>query len=117
MVIDAELPRAPNAAFQARTLVADFGCGLDRVERGDAIIAVSELVANAYRHGHGRITLRLRSLSDGLRAEVGDEGRGFDPQAAAGVGLGVVGAVSDAWGLNAGATEVWFEIGASGNHD
>jgi anti-sigma regulatory factor (Ser/Thr protein kinase) len=111
MVVEAELPRHPNAAYQARALVAGFPSDLDRVQLDDAILAVSELVANAYRHGKGRITLRLESLRGGVRAQVGDEGPGFDPRAAPGAGLGIVGAVSDAWGHNGAKTEIWFEIG------
>jgi anti-sigma regulatory factor (Ser/Thr protein kinase) len=117
MVVEAELPRSPNAAFQARALMAGFPCDLDQVQHGDAILALSELVANAYRHGRGRITVHLESVGGGLRAQVGDEGRSFDPRGSAGAGLRIVGAVSDAWGLNRGGTEVWFEIGPSGNHD
>jgi two-component sensor histidine kinase len=117
MVVEAHLPRGPHAPFQARALMADFPCNLDDARLGDAILALSELVTNAYRHGKGRITLHLESVDGGLRANVGDEGHGFDPRGAAGAGLRIVGAVSDAWGLNGGRTEVWFEIGPSGNHD
>jgi anti-sigma regulatory factor (Ser/Thr protein kinase) len=111
MVVEAELPRVPAAAFQARGLVAEFPCALDHVRLGDAILAVSELVANAYRHGVGRITLHLESLPGGLRARVADDGLGFDPTGP-GAGLGIVGAVSDGWGLNGDRSEVWFEISA-----
>jgi hypothetical protein len=48
-----------------------------------------------------------------MRAQVGGQGEGFDSQADAGVGFQIVGAVSDAWGLN-GGDEVWFEIGRAG---
>jgi anti-sigma regulatory factor (Ser/Thr protein kinase) len=117
MVVEAHLLRGPNAPFRARALMADFPCGLDQVQLGDAILAVSELVTNAYRHGKGRITVRLESLGVGVRAQVADEGQGFDPRDGKGAGLGIVGAVSDAWGFNGDRTEVWFEIGPSANDD
>ncbi|WP_330969770.1 sensor histidine kinase, partial [Lysobacter sp. A3-1-A15] len=47
-----------------------------------------EAMTNAIRHADAdRVVLRLRSSSDGLQLDVHDDGRGFDPQAARGLGL------------------------------
>lgn len=65
---------APRAA---RGLIGE----LVRVEspasmrRDDLILCVSELVANAVRHGApGHLTLQIETLGSGVRVEVGDDG-------------------------------------------
>jgi hypothetical protein len=113
MILEAELPRDARAAFRARALVADFRCGLTIPQLADAMLAVSELVARASRRGdNGRITLRLESPVRGLRAHVGHEENGFPP-ADGDIGLEVVRATTDDWGLEEGGTDAWFEIGVS----
>jgi signal transduction histidine kinase len=50
---------------------------------------VREAVSNALRHaGASVVRIRLRSVPDGLRVSVEDDGRGFDPAAAARPGRG-----------------------------
>ena len=110
MILEAELPRDARAAFQARALVADFRCGLTVPQLADAMLAVSELVASAYRGGDGRITLYLESPDRGLRACVRHEGNGFDP-AGGDLAFEVVGATADDWGVEEGGASAWFEIG------
>jgi hypothetical protein len=113
VILEADLPRDARAAFRARALVADFRCGLTILQLADAMLAVSELVARASRRGdNGRITLRLESPARGLRAHVGHEGNGFHP-ADGDIGLEVVGATTDDWGVEEGGTGAWFEIGVS----
>jgi hypothetical protein len=112
MILEAELPRDARAPFKARALVADFRCGLTVLQLADAMQAISELVASAYRRGDGRITMRLESPARGLRAYVGHEGNGF----VAGdgdIGLEVVGAMADDWGVEGDGAGAWFEIGMS----
>ncbi|MDX6699518.1 MAG: eukaryotic-like serine/threonine-protein kinase [Solirubrobacteraceae bacterium] len=108
------LPSDATAAFQAREQVIRFSAGLSLLQRADAVLAVSELAANAHQHGRGPIELRMEALDPGLRVAVGDAGAGFDPDADAGVGLHVVSTVTDSWGVRPGRpgrTEVWFEVG------
>jgi hypothetical protein len=112
VILEAELPADARAAFKARALVANFRCGLTVPQLADAMLAVSELVASAYRRGDGRITLRLESPARGLRAYVGHEGNGFDPTDGD-VGLDVVRAMTDDWGVEGGGATAWFEIGVS----
>jgi hypothetical protein len=115
VILEADLPRDARAAFRARALVADFRCGLTIPQLADAMLAVSELVARASRRGdNGRITLRLESPVRGLRAHVGQEENGFPP-ADGDIGLEVVRATTDDWGLEEGGTGAWFEIGVSPN--
>ncbi len=55
---------------------------------------------------------RLESPARGLRAHVGQEGNGLD-SADWDMGLGVVQATTDDWGVEGGGTGAWFEIGVS----
>jgi signal transduction histidine kinase len=55
---------------------------------GAAYFLVCEGLANALKHAAaGRIEVRLAALPTGLRVEVADDGRGFEPGGAAGSGL------------------------------
>ena len=118
-VVFAAGPRAPSSArrFVAATLAA-WG----REDLGErALLAVSELVTNAFLHGEGDIQL-LVSLGDVLRVEVHDAGAGlpvprnFSPTSTTGRGLHLVGHMTDRWGTDAGqqGKAVWFEIDAAG---
>lgn len=116
MALEVDLPRAPIAASVARGHLHTLGVRLSRTQRQDAALALSELVTNAYRHGRGRIRLRLEAIGQGLRADVMDEGRGFDAVVPAewdggGAGLLLVDRLSDRWGICQGSTHVWFELG------
>ena len=111
MIVETELPRDARAAFQARSQVARFRCGLTPAQLVDAMHVVSELATSAYLHGEGQITLRLESSAPGLRARVGDEGDGFFPAANGDLGVAAVREMADAWGLDGNGPAVWFEIG------
>jgi anti-sigma regulatory factor (Ser/Thr protein kinase) len=106
-----QLDARSNAPFLARRLVRGLASDLDPVQFSDASLAITELVTNAFRHGRGPIGLRVESARRWLRAEVVDQGDGFPANQVAGNGLGIVGAVSEAWGAARGPTRVWFEIG------
>src|SRR3977135_191397 len=114
-------PQAPSLArrFVARTL--DSWDQSDLRER--ALLAVSELVTNAFLYGEGDIVLVV-TLGVFLRVEVRDEGAGipaqrnYSPTSTTGRGLHLVGHVVDRWGTSTEAAEgngrkgkaVWFEI-------
>lgn len=121
------LPAGPQAPSQARRFVAR---ALDAWNRSDlrerAVLAVSELVTNAFLYGEGDIALVV-SLGDSLRVEVRDDGPGlpaqrhYSPTSTTGRGLHLVGHMADRWGTTHGGngTEpgnfprgkaVWFEI-------
>ncbi|MEU4690502.1 sensor histidine kinase [Actinoplanes sp. NPDC023714] len=65
---------APSEARQA-VRAADRG-HIGRTELDDLVVAVSEAVANAHRHGSGPVRLRLWSGADRLIATITDAGEG-----------------------------------------
>ncbi|WP_116246941.1 ATP-binding protein [Nocardiopsis sp. FIRDI 009] len=120
------LPHTPCAAGRARRAVEDFLRDRGGDALGDAAhLIVSELVANAVRHGQPPVDLTLtwmdgRTHRSRLRVEVLDRGTsglsglgaGFgDGWAEGGRGLMLVEACSDRWGAFADAGLcVWAEI-------
>ncbi|MGV4923687.1 ATP-binding protein [Streptomyces sp. BHT-5-2] len=66
--------RTPDAAARARIALIcaldQFGCGGEALE--DAVLAASELVANALEHAPGPYEMRLRCTTAGLICEVVD---------------------------------------------
>jgi len=85
----------------------------------DVELVVSELVTNAVRHGPGAvITLRLVTEADGaISGEVVDQGDGVVAirshevgHAEGGMGLPIIDALTDAWGVYPGSTHVWFRF-------
>lgn len=114
---EVELSRAKGASHVARRVLRCL-CE-DRVETDllvDAELLVSELTTNAVLHGEGSIKLRARLDADRLRAEIVDEGRGFDHRGRGreceqlgGWGLEIVDDLASRWGIDGGA-RVWFEL-------
>lgn len=88
----------------------------------DAELAVTELVANAYEHARGAITVRLRPIRERavLRVEVEDGSPELPPRPQPGPdhgqprgrGLLLINALSTAWGVlrAPGRKTVWVEI-------
>lgn len=80
------------------------------------VLLVSELVSNSVRHsglgGTARLAVSLRHVPAGWHVEVVDEGVGLERAAIpmAGHGLGIVAALSDAWGHRNDPTRVWFDV-------
>jgi anti-sigma regulatory factor (Ser/Thr protein kinase) len=71
------LNRDPAQAAVARRKVRQLVTGWNLAHRADlAELVVSELVANALRHGAGPIEIRLSRGPGGLRIEVHDDGPG-----------------------------------------
>lgn len=85
-----DLNRRIGAAREVTLMVEDEPLP-DLPERpaGELLRIVQEALTNARRHSRARrVTVTLGASSNGLRIEVADDGRGFDPAtAAAGVGL------------------------------
>jgi serine/threonine-protein kinase RsbW len=118
------LPVDRSAPGEARQLIRSW-LG-DHARATDAVLAVSEVVTNAVRHGtldDTGLLLRLRETGGGFRVEV-DQARaatveapeGFPgPERPIGRGLAVVEALSDSWGVTYGSEPeptmtVWFEM-------
>jgi anti-sigma regulatory factor (Ser/Thr protein kinase) len=122
VLLDVALPRTAAAAATAREHVqASFGDVMRPERFADVQLAVTELVANAVKHGTGDIRLRLRIEDGRLYGEVIDEGGGFEhavrernPSEVTGRGLGIVATLADAWGIHDGSTHVWFALRLSG---
>jgi anti-sigma regulatory factor (Ser/Thr protein kinase) len=115
-----ELPRTAGSASIARLIVSAHGASLSQERLKSANLMVSELVTNACKHGTGQIHLTVRSGTDGIRAEVLDEG-GAEVEIApvqkrpprGGWGLYFVDRLADAWGVEPGEARVWFRIAGS----
>ena len=86
-----------------------------------AILLVSELVTNTYRHARSDARVSVLRRRDVIRVEVHDSGEGgpvrlrpLDPARPDGRGLNIVDALATRWGsMNSeGGTLVWFELSA-----
>jgi anti-sigma regulatory factor (Ser/Thr protein kinase) len=121
------LPAGPQAPSLARRFVANALDSWDHADLSDrALLAVSELVTNAFLYGEGDIVLVI-TLGVFLRVEVRDGGAGmpaqrnYSPTSTTGRGLHLVDHMADRWGTSAVGNEgngaqggkgkvVWFEI-------
>lgn len=113
------LARNSQAPGRARRALAQLLAGDERSEA--VALATSELVTNVVRHAEAAqaIDVRLDRRRDSMRVSVSnaDAGGPFEVPAAqadgpGGWGLGIVAAVSRAWGVEhgRGRTAVWFEV-------
>jgi anti-sigma regulatory factor (Ser/Thr protein kinase) len=101
---------------QLGEILGEWGCSDDLTD--DAKLVATELVTNGMLHGGGCTS--LAAIFDGhcLRLEVGDRGGAipqphhYDGQAATGRGLGLVAALSAAWGWETqeAGKLVWAEL-------
>ena len=114
--LDLTLANRLDAPRQARAALAELS--VEPPVLAKLRLLVTELVANAHKHGRGE-TLHARvSVKLGVvRAEVSDEGLGFtppapdrDPLKGEGWGLLLVRRMAARWGIASGRTLVWFEI-------
>ena len=84
----------------------------------DLRAVITELVANALAHGPRKpIGLAVRAQGTSMQGEVRDEGDGAQQVAAAmadpsrrRLGLTIVDALVDEWGVYAASTHIWFKI-------
>lgn len=111
-----ELPRRAGSAGLARLIVTAHGSSLADEQLKNANVMVSELVANAFQHGEGKICLTVESGPDGVWAQVSDEGcppaiaTPVPRPARGGWGLQFVDRLSDSWGVASDEARVWFRI-------
>lgn len=119
MNVSFRLPHEPSSAGLARTylrgVLDDWGTP-ERVE--DAMLLLTELIANAVIHGSAEVRLDVDIEDSVLKVRVAD-GSPVIPQkpdgSASGRGLGIVESLSDRWGIepNNGIVDgktVWFEL-------
>ncbi len=119
--VDQVLPRRPVAVRHARALATD-ALGPHAPEPHDGLaLVITELVANAVRHGRGRrMRLRLVSCDGVVRVEVENRCWHTTPRRRLmsesrpdGRGLALVAAYSRDWGIEyarRGRTRVWAEV-------
>lgn len=118
-----ELSSGPDAPGEARHAAGEgLPASLPAARRSDAMLALSEIVANAVRHGRlgcaDHIEVEILSLAGGLRISVVQPTSAVaaipspdDPPDAGGMGLAIVDAVTDRWGSETGPPgRVWFEM-------
>ena len=117
-----ELPAQPASARRARRFVGEVlrEQGADGVS-DVCVLLTSELVTNAVLYAQSDIELSVRLSKDGVRVAVCDASsvppvrRLVGTEATSGRGLGLVEALSSAWGVdtsrNGAGKEVWFELG------
>jgi anti-sigma regulatory factor (Ser/Thr protein kinase) len=124
MTIDPDplsLPFTVDAPALARGYLRTHGAHLPSVQLEDALLATSELVANAVEHGQPEVVLTISFDPPHLTVAVADAG-GVDELTVVGNpiasnthgrGLMIVEAVSSRWGMSAEGTgrSVWFHIG------
>jgi anti-sigma regulatory factor (Ser/Thr protein kinase) len=117
-----------DAPSQARRFVRSKLAGIPAKRASDAVLIVSELVANSVTHaGVGdddSVLVELTRLDDRVRLAVTDRGSQEEPHIPApdpdmlhGFGLRVVDQLSLAWGVvrdGAGITRVWCDLPLDG---
>jgi DNA-binding transcriptional MerR regulator len=114
-----DLAPAATAPSEARRHIEEVLRDADGQLLFDAKLIVSELVANAVRHGNprGPIRLTLEPTEAGVRAVVEHEGTPFEWRQKSSVergrGLQLVASLSPRWGItfDGARTLVWFELG------
>jgi anti-sigma regulatory factor (Ser/Thr protein kinase) len=112
------LPRDPSCATTARQIVRDaIETRVTEPALERALLAVSELVTNAWKHGEGSIELKVACGTESLRVEVIDQGSGAVPQIrerpgdeSGGWGLRIIDELAREWGCFEGTTHVWVVL-------
>lgn len=92
-----------------------------QVHLDSAVLALSEIVTNAFVHTGGAVSVSVHATSEGVRVEVEDASphlpvlHHYADTAGTGRGLQIIEEVTDRWGVRrSGAGKaVWFEIGRS----
>ncbi|WP_248960387.1 ATP-binding protein [Sphaerisporangium perillae] len=116
-----ELPADPGVTARCRAVVRETLTEWDlRDLIDDAVIVVTELLANALIHGGPPVHLALAAVRDSLTGSVTDQGPGWPRLRTAGTehehgrGLRIVAALTDRWGVEpvpAGAGKaIWFTL-------
>ena len=116
-----DLPPSLDAASFARRYLAEHADGLDPELVYDAQLLVTELVANAVKHGQPAITLQVRLEPPGIGVRVHDDGEKLPhvpadaaPTQPSGRGLRIVSTLASDWGVETApgmpGKTVWFHL-------
>jgi anti-sigma regulatory factor (Ser/Thr protein kinase) len=118
-LLEAELPRDPQAAALARDLIKGLRKAIVGISIDDLCLLTTELVTNCIEHtSTDRVWLRVAVSMECVRVVVEDEGGSTAPVLHAptsfgedGRGLSLVDGVAHRWGTSLdGHVAVWFEI-------
>ena len=123
--LDAWFGCAPESVGLARGLLRQLSTPLSIADTDVVALVISELVANAVRHGCSpgtEVGVQLVRAPGWLRAEVTQAGAVFDPEdvsrrrvgQARGWGLLIVERLSQSWGVDPARRCVWAEIPIDG---
>jgi two-component sensor histidine kinase len=117
--VSSSLPIDIRAARAARELLRELGPQLSNEQHTALLLAATELVTNAYRHGprEGRVGLRARVGEEHVRLEVASP-RGAElprvtqPRRDGGMGLRLVDHIAEEWGVKADDLKVvvWVDV-------
>ena len=121
LALEQELPKTTDAPAIARDVLTGLEGYVPPPLVDDARLLVSEVVSNSVKYGgDGAIRLEIEARPGRLRAEIVDQGSGFDPESRndrqlgpadeGGWGLHLVESLADEWGVYEGSTHVWFEL-------
>ena len=123
--LDVRLPLDGRAPGAARIVVGCLRGRIPALVLEDALLVVSELVANGVSHSgasEGAIIVRVELTGTMVRLEVEDPGRSGAiapraPDLGGGFGLNIVQGLCERWGLErvaAGGTRVWAQLARAG---
>lgn len=104
------LPEDASAPGVARAALDEWLRDADPGVRRDARSVVSELVANAVRHGGPPIELSVEERGGQARIEVADAGRRCGRRPPEGWSQRIVEGLSSRWGVRGDEAHVWFEL-------
>lgn len=115
-----DLEQHPAAVRRARHFVQDqcHAAGINDETSETAVLLTSEIVTNAFLHGHSGAWVTLTASEDSLRVEVGDDSARqprlvhTDREALHGRGLAIVDTLAASWGATGHrrGKVVWFEL-------
>jgi anti-sigma regulatory factor (Ser/Thr protein kinase) len=117
-----KLPTNASSCPDARGHILDVLEGAPEEVRDAAVLLTSELVANAFLHAGGPLTLTVRQEGSLIRVEVTDAGtmppavKPYGPQSATGRGLKLLDELAEVWGWQpyGPGKMVWFELSKDG---
>lgn len=112
------LPIDGRSVAAARGFLRNVLDGHQTIATEDAVLMISELVTNAVRHAHTRLSIMVSIANQTLRVEVHDDDPTLpvasdpDQHATSGRGLRIIDGLADHWGItpNTGGKVVWFEL-------
>jgi two-component sensor histidine kinase len=117
--VQAQFASVPSSAAAARRSLDVFSDWLPSHAFADLRVVITELVTNCVKYGPGQlIDVRVALQAGGhVRGEVDDGGSGgvrmrMPGPVGGGLGLVIVDALVDSWGVRPNSSHVWFELAA-----